>query len=82
MIGYWKQILNSGPRNEIEGIWSKEDYDDGIRAVYRVGENLNIVLYLVYGNINLRSRAWLTLTPLYIVSRVFVWSQLILNNNP
>lgn len=32
LIGDWKQILNSGPRNKIEGIWSK-DHDDDIRAV-------------------------------------------------
>lgn len=53
LIGYWKQILNSGPRHEIEGIWSKEDYDDGIKSSFQSGENLNIVLYLEYGNTNL-----------------------------
>lgn len=53
LIGYWKQILNSGPRHEIESFWSKEDYDDGIKSGFQSGENLNIVLYLEYGNTHL-----------------------------
>lgn len=31
----------------------KKDYDDGIKNSLQSGENLNIVLYLVYGNTNL-----------------------------
>lgn len=53
LIEYWKQILNSGSRNEIEGIWSKKDYEDDIKSSLQSGGNLNIVLYLVYGNTNL-----------------------------
>lgn len=81
LIGDRKQILNSGPRNEIEGIWSK-DHDDDIRVVSaltysRVGENQNRITSC-NGRIILRNTAFI---PLCIVSRASVLFHLIFKNN-